>query len=175
MTGSFIERTARSVAWIMWLGRGLFFTVVLLLLVMRSVVTAIRIDGHSMDPTLQDGQWVFVDLISKYSSGWNKGDVVILRFPGDPIHSIYVKRIIGVPGDKISIENGKVFRNGTLLDEHYVLAGMGTSSGVVKLPEVVPEDKYIVFGDNREISNDSRYFGLVPKSELIGKVILGQQ
>lgn len=175
MTESFIERTARSVAWIMWLGRGLFFTVILLLLIMRSVITAIRIDGHSMDPTLRDGQWVFVDLISKYSTGWNEGDVVILRFPGDPIHSIYVKRIIGVPGDRIRIENNRVYRNGILLDEHYIFAGTGTSQGVALLPEVVPADKYIVFGDNREISNDSRYFGLVPKSELIGKVILGQQ
>jgi len=100
--------------------------------------------------------------------------VVILRFPGDPIHSIYVKRIIGSPGDKITIDDGKVSRNGTQLDEHYVLAGMETQPGVVVLPESVPEGKYLVFGDNREISNDSRYFGLVPKSELIGKVILNQ-
>jgi len=165
------EKFVRSASWIMWLGRGVFLAVVILLVMMRSVITVIRIDGHSMDPTLQNGQWVFVDLISKRLTTWTNGDIVILRFPGDPLHSLYVKRIIGIPGDQITLIDGKVLRNNKALREPYLSPDTVTENGIVALPSVVPADKYLVLGDNRLISNDSRFFGLVPVSDLVGKVV----
>lgn len=167
------EKFIRSATWIMWLGRGVFFAVIIVLLLMRTVVTVIRIDGHSMDPTLRSGQWAMVDLISRrfQFQGWQYGDVVILRFPGDPLRSLYVKRVIGLPGDIISLENGRVMRNNVAVVESYVLDGQRTENGVVALPTIVPPKSYIVFGDNRQISNDSRFFGVVPEANLVGKVM----
>ena len=68
--GSTLEKWARSISWIMWFGRSLFFTVIILLILLRSVITVIRVDGHSMDPTLRNGQWVIVDLITKNIKEW---------------------------------------------------------------------------------------------------------
>lgn len=168
---SFLEKLARSISWIVWLGRGIFFAMVILLIVMRSLITVIRIDGHSMDPTLRDGQWVAVDLISKRFHPWHSGDMAILRFPGDPIHSLYVKRVIGVPGDHLTIADGHLVKNGQVIPEPYLALGTTTEEGVAALPDVVPPDHYLVFGDNRAISNDSRYFGLVPIGDMVGKVL----
>jgi signal peptidase I len=166
-----LEKWARSISWIMWFGKGLFFAVIIILILMRSVITVIRVDGHSMDPTLRDGQWVAVDLASNSFKGWDRGDIAILKFPGDPLHSWYVKRVIGLPGDVILIDNGVVTRNGEVLNENYLLPGTLTENGVVDISMQVPTDKYLVLGDNRNISNDSRYFGYVPKSNLYGEVI----
>ncbi len=168
---SLLEKLARSASWVMWLGRGLFLSVIILLVVMRSLITIIRIDGKSMDPTLANGQWVLIDLVSKRFQPWQEGDVVILRFPGDPIHSLYVKRIIGMPGDTIKIDKGMVSRNGSVLTEPYLALNTMTEEGPVRINGTVPPNQYLVFGDNRFISNDSRFFGYVPKDDLYGKVI----
>lgn len=168
---STLEKWARSISWIMWFGKSLFFVVIMVLILMRSVITVIRVDGHSMDPTLRDGQWVIVDLLSDKLKSWNRSDIVILKFPGDPLHSWYVKRIIGLPGDQITIENGSVEVNGVIVNENYLLPGTETENGVVDISMNVPDGQYLVLGDNRAISNDSRYFGFVPKSHLYGKVL----
>lgn len=131
----------------------------------------VRIDGRSMDPTLTNGQWVMVNLLSKQFTPWGFGDIAILRFPGDPVHSLYVKRIIGVPGDAISLVDGGVKRNGKVIYEPYLANNTATLPGAFNLPDVVPENQYLVFGDNRQISNDSRFFGLVPAHDLVGKVM----
>ena len=112
-----------------------------------------------------------VDLGSNNFKGWDRGDIAILKFPGDPLNSWYVKRVIGLPGDVILIENGVVTRNGEVLNENYLLPGTLTENGVVDVSMQVPADKYLVLGDNRNISNDSRYFGYVPESNLYGEVI----
>ncbi len=171
MQTKLLEKLAASASWIMAIGRTSFLVVVFLLLVMRSCFTIIRIDGASMDPTLRSGQWVGVDLVTHYFSPWKDGDIAIVRFPGDPIHTLYVKRIIGVPGDKLQLQDGHVVRNGVALTENYLALGTSTFEGPATLPAVVPQNSYIVLGDNRAISNDSRFFGLVASSDLYGKVI----
>lgn len=165
------EKLVRYASWIMWLGRGVFYAVILLLVIMRSLVTVIRIDGHSMDPTLQDKQWILVDLISHRFKPWKRGDVVIVRFPGDPLHSLYVKRVIGLPGDTFALESGKVFINGVVLNEAYLGADATTDIGVIDLRQTIAHDQYIILGDNRKISNDSRFFGTVPREDMVGKVV----
>lgn len=156
----------------MWLGRGIFLCVIMTLLIMRTVVSVIRIDGRSMNPTLRDGQWTGIDLVSKYVRPWQLGDVVMLRFPGDPLRSMYVKRIIGLPGDSIAMRDGRVMRNNVPLEEPYLSAGEQTQPGALPLPKIVPDLSYIVLGDNRQISNDSRFFGVVPASDLIARVAI---
>ncbi len=167
---SWLERTVNYTSWFMWLGRGLFLAIVVVIIITRSVFTIMRVDGHSMDPTLANGEWITVDLISKHFTSWKEGDIAILRFPGDPLHDIYVKRVIGLPGDKISVSNGKLIRNGTLLNETYLAPSVATQPGPIPFPRVIPRGYYLVLGDNRPISNDSRYFGLVPSSDMVGVV-----
>lgn len=169
--GSWLERTVNYASWFMWLGRGLFSAIVIVIILTRSIFTVIRVDGHSMDPTLSNGEWVTVDLISRHFTPWQEGDIAILRFPGDPLHDLYVKRIIGLPGDQIIVSNGTVSRNGLALNESYLSPGTLTEPGPISFPKIIPKDYYLVMGDNRPISNDSRYFGLVPTSDMVGRVV----
>ncbi|MFA6081791.1 MAG: signal peptidase I [Patescibacteria group bacterium] len=166
-----LEKFATLASWLMLFGRGILLSVILLLIIMRSLITAVKVDGHSMDPTLKDKQWVLVDLVSKNFNSWNRGDVVILRFPGDPLNTWYVKRIIGIPGDQIKIVDDVVYRNNQKITEDYLPSGSITFTGVIDIDGTVPNDQYLVLGDNRQVSNDSRFFGYVPKEDLFGKVI----
>lgn len=121
----------------------------------------------SMYPTLKDGEVVFLSKISYWFNEPASGDIVV--FSRKTADKNYVKRIIGIPGDKIEIKDGKVYRNGVLLDEPY-LNGM-TTWGSVSVE--VPEGKYFVLGDNRRDSIDSRSasIGYVDRTEIMGKVI----
>ena len=126
--------------------------------------------------------------------GPKRGQVVVFRFPGDPSVN-YIKRVVGIPGDHIVYKDKRVYINGTLMEQHdgypYLPPGgefssevqrvtenlggvqhaiLTTSRADMPLPEiVVPEGKYFVMGDNRDHSNDSRYWGFVPDQNLVGK------
>lgn len=121
----------------------------------------------SMYPTLKDSEVVFLSKISYWFNEPASGDIIV--FSRKTAEKNYVKRIIGVPGDKIEIKSGMVYRNGVLLDEPY-LNGM-TTWGTVSVE--VPENKYFVLGDNRKDSIDSRSssIGYVDRSEIMGKVV----
>lgn len=126
-----------------------------------------KVDGESMVPTLTNNQTlVFYRLYNNY----RYGDIIAVDMPsGD----YYVKRIIGVPGDKIDIKDGKVFLNDVALNENYIQGVTNTTSEIVEFPLTVPEDKYFVLGDNREHSTDSRAIGCVSKYAILG-IILGK-
>ena len=137
----------------------------LLFLAINAVSARIRVDGSSMVPTLNDGQFVMVNrLIYKYSDP-NHGDVVVFHYPRDPDQE-YIKRIIGLPGDTVMIRNGQTYLNGQQVDEPYIAASTNTT-GEWK----VPGDHLFVLGDNRNNSQDSRNFGFVSMENIIGKAI----
>jgi signal peptidase I len=98
--------------------------------------------------------------------GPERGDVVVFRYPRDPSRD-FIKRIIGVPGDTVSIANGVVSVNGTVLEENYINGGANTDMET----KVVPEGSYFVMGDNRPNSSDSRNWGFVPEENIIGKAM----
>lgn len=132
------------------------------------VFELVRVDGDSMLPTLTTDERLFVEKISKLSEdGLNIGDIIIVHYPGEENRS-YVKRIVGLPGDKLKVENGKLWRNGVLIQENYTL----DSRMNYDFEEyIVPEDSYFVMGDNRNDSMDSRVVGSISRSEIVGHAV----
>jgi signal peptidase I len=119
-----------------------------------------------MLPTLNDGDIV---LVRKHVEGFNRGDIVIFRHPDDQSVTI-VKRIIGLPGESVEIRDGRVFINGSVLDEPY-LATANLNREQMNLT-IIPDLSFFVLGDNRRNSSDSRYWGVLPKKLIRGKAVL---
>jgi signal peptidase I len=125
------------------------------------------VDGTSMEPTLHTGQFLIVNRLI-YRLGFpQRGDIIVFHYPGDPTDD-YVKRIIGLPGDHLLIEGGKLYINDVLLDEPYLPENMRTFPRS-RYSNVVPEDSYFVLGDNRLGSSDSRNWGMLERELIIGK------
>jgi signal peptidase I len=130
----------------------------------------VKVEGTSMMPSLQDQERIFVNKFVYRLEPISRGDIVVFRYPRDPSKS-YIKRVIGVAGDRIRIDAGQVYVNGEPLDEDYV-PSMYTDSRT--FPHmVVPPDCYFVLGDHRSMSNDSRDFGPVNQSFIYGKAVFG--
>ena len=123
--------------------------------------------GSSMTPGIQDGDRILVEPWSYLLGPIERGDVVVMRYPLDPDID-YIKRIIGLPGDRVTLARGSVWVNGVLLDEPYVEESDRSSSLAL---EVAP-GHYFVLGDNRPRSSDSREFGFVPEDYVRGRVDL---
>ncbi len=139
---------------------------VVLFLVINAVTARVRVDGFSMRPTLEDGEYVLVNRLAYRFGDYERGDVVVFRFPIDPSQD-FIKRVIGLPGDVISIANGVVSVNGQALSEDYIAAAPLYSG-----QWVVPEGSLFVLGDNRNDSSDSHSWGMVPVENVIGKAVL---
>ena len=139
--------------------------IITLLLQFFNVTTVV---GTSMYPTLENNRKI---IVSKYYKNINRGDIVIASSLKDKKYQI-VKRIIGLPGDKIQIENKKVYINDELLKENYIQWNFTTKGDLnLNIPIIVPQNHYFVLGDNRDVSYDSRLGGAVPKENIIGKVL----
>ena len=143
----------------------LLLSVVLFFLI-NAVSARIRIDGSSMEPNLHHGEFVIVSKINYRFSEPERGDIVVFDFPRN-ITQEYIKRIIGLPGEQVVIEEGKLFVDGVQLFEPY-LKMEPRYEGVW----VVPEDTLFVLGDNRNNSSDSHTWGMVPMDNLIGEALL---
>jgi signal peptidase I len=135
--------------------------------VSRYVVTAVVVQGASMLPTLHDGDRYLLNRWAYLMRAPQRGDVVVIKDPG---HSDYaVKRIVGLPYDVIKFKDGKVFLNGKLFSEPYLNRGTRTSSADGRDQQIMlGPDRYFVLGDNRNISEDSRYYGSVRRDQIVG-------
>lgn len=132
------------------------------------LITIFIVDGLSMEPTFKDKEFVLLN--KRFYSDHNpkRGEVVVVKYPGDPEKRKYVKRVVGLPGDELLISSGKVFINDEPLEEKYISYGVESEpDGAWKLKE----NEYFLMGDNRPFSNDSRYFGPVEKRFFVGKAI----
>jgi signal peptidase I len=130
----------------------------------------VKVEGTSMMPSLDDQERIFVNKFVYRLEAIQRGDIVVFRYPRDPSKS-YIKRVIGVAGDRIRIEGGQVYLNDEPLDEDYVPAAYADQRSY---PEtVVPPNSYFVLGDHRTMSNDSRDFGPVRESFIYGKAVFG--
>lgn len=123
--------------------------------------------GSSMAPRIHDGDRILIDHFSYLFRGVQRGDIVVLKYPLDPSVD-YIKRIIGLPGDEIDIEGGRVRVNGDALDEPYV----DSNDQLSRMHIEVKPAHFFVLGDNRPRSCDSREFGLVPADYVRGRVQL---
>jgi|WetSurMetagenome_2_1015567.scaffolds.fasta_scaffold01444_5 signal peptidase I len=131
------------------------------------VIQRSPVDGTSMVPSLENGQQIIVSRVTYLFHEPQRGDIITLHPPfASP--KPFVKRVIGLPGETIEIKSGKVYVNGALLSEPYIKQSFTYTMPAVK----VPEGQYFVLGDNRDISEDSHYFGTIPKKNIIGKAWL---
>ena len=160
-------------------------------LVLQGSITNFKVDGSSMRPTVEDGQYLLVNRLVyfKIDTGriarmipfWNvdepeghfavhppeRGEVIVFRFPGDPTKD-FVKRVIGLPGEVVEIRSGTVYVDGVPLEEPYLTK----RDSSYESPLSLKEKEYYVLGDNRPNSRDSRHWGPVPQENVLGKVWL---
>jgi len=183
------ERKARGggLAW------ELLQTVVLTLAIflgVRSVVQNFRVEGASMEPTLETGQYLLISKVSYFHiegtpldhllptshqgstdylfGGPARGDIVVFRAPTQPDKD-FIKRVIGLPGDTVLVKNGQVYVNGQALDEPYIHFPATYTYPFDGQPRTVPDGNYFVLGDNRPNSSDSHLGWFVPVDNLIGR------
>ena len=147
------------------LTKWLVVLVILLSMVHFFIVSVSIIDGVSMEPNLHTGEIMAVNRWQDLFGILHRGEIVTLKFPGDPEHKKYVKRLIGLPGDTVRIENGAVYINNQKSNEPYLAKGTYTTPDMTR---VLKTDEYFVMGDNRANSNDSRIWGPANKRHLIG-------
>ena len=147
----------------------LFWSILMYFFCERYVVSLGIVAERSMLPLLADGEYVLVNKYIYYFIPPQRGDIIVLR-PDSFTAERYVKRIIALGGDMLRIESGRVYINGQLLREPYVLGWTFPDCG----PYRIPVGSYFVMGDNREQSEDSRWFGSVALREIEGKIKPGQ-
>lgn len=135
-----------------------------------------QVNGRSMVPTFQSGDYVLTDKVSYRTGDPERGDVVVFHAPaeaGCPTGTgcDFIKRILAVPGETVSVHDGAVYINGEKLDEPYLPEGLQTSTGkfIGDRTVTIGPDEYFAVGDNRDHSSDSRVWGPVSKSEIVGK------
>ncbi len=152
-----------------WL-RDLIISVAISAFIIIFLYQPVKVEGTSMMPSLDDQERIFVNKFVYRLEPIGRGDIVVFRYPRDPSKS-YIKRVIGMGGDRIRIDSGQVYVNGEALDETYVPSEFTDQRSY---PEtVVPLHCYFVLGDHRSMSNDSRDFGSVNQSFIYGKAVFG--
>jgi signal peptidase I len=136
-----------------------------LFLGINAISARIRVESISMQPTLYAGNFIIVNKMAYRLGTPGRGDIIIFRYPPDPDHEPpYIKRVIGLPGDTVTVSSGKVYVNDELLREPYISAPPRYEN-----TWKVPEDSLFVLGDNRNSSSDSHSWGMVPLQNVIGK------
>jgi signal peptidase I len=164
-----VKRQTELWEWMKSIGMAL----IIVILIHLFIFNLSTVKGTSMQPTLQDGEWLFINKIGYIIGAPDRGDIVILKDPEEQLgfRQYLVKRIVGLPGDTVEVINQKLYVNGVANEEPYTdVPIMDGDYG----PEVVPEDHYFVMGDNRReyASTDSRVFHSVPEKLIKGKAQL---
>lgn len=147
------------------------FSIAIFLFVYLLVLQPHKIKGDSMQPNFPDGEYLITDKLTYRFREPQRGEVIVFEAPGGDGEE-FIKRIIGLPNEKVGLKDGKVLINGRLLDESYLAQTLvtGGSTFLRDGEEVsVPEGHYLVLGDNRPASSDSRTWGFVAKDKITGR------
>jgi signal peptidase I len=142
------------------------------------VAEARYIPSGSMLPTLQINDRLIVDKLSYRFNNPQRGDIVVFSptstLEKQNFHDAFIKRVIGLPGDKVEVKNGKVYINGKAISENYIEEAPQYQwrPEMIGLPDRVPPNSYLVLGDNRNNSYDSHYWGYVPREKIIGRAVV---
>ena len=161
-SGTVSPRRAGLMTWL----RDLVLSVCVSAFIITFLYQPVRVEGTSMLPNLQDQDRLFIDKMAFRLGVVHRGDVVVFEYPGDHRKS-YIKRVIGLPGDDVLVDRGRVVVNGRTLKEPYVPLRFTDDRSVSE--QVMPPNAYFVMGDHRSISSDSREFGPVDRSLIYGK------
>lgn len=156
---------------------------VILFMVINLVSARVRVEGFSMLPTLNNGEYILISRLSYKLGDFHRGDIIVFRPPMYPDATLwqrlfglpsfhdnyedYIKRIIGLPGETVRIENGTVYINGVALLEDYIAAPPDYSN-----EWTVPAGQLFVLGDNRNNSADSHAWGFLPEENVLGKALV---
>ncbi|MBP5972187.1 signal peptidase I [Brasilonema sp. CT11] len=136
------------------------------------IAEARYIPSGSMEPTLQINDRLIIDKVSYDFTSPQRDDIVVFNptktLQSENYHDAFIKRIIGLPGDKVEVKNGLVYINDSPLKENYIEAKPDYKWG----PVIVPKNSYLVLGDNRNNSYDSHYWGFVPRNNIVGRAIV---
>jgi len=132
----------------------------------NAISARVRVDGLSMNPTLQNGEYVLVNRLAYKTGEPQRGDIIVFSFPLDQKQDL-IKRIIGLPGETITVRNGEVLINGEKLEEPYI-----AQSPIYSGEWTVPDGQLFVLGDNRNDSKDSHQWNYLPVENIIGKALL---
>lgn len=161
------QRRKHVTVYFRWL-RDLVISIAVSTFIIIFLYQPVKVEGTSMMPGLDDQERIF---INKYVYRWEpieRGDVVVFRYPRDTSKS-YIKRVIGVAGDHVAIDNGRVYVNGIRVDEPYVPTQYSDERSYTEI--VVPRESFFVLGDHRNLSSDSRDFGPVGSDFIFGKAV----
>jgi signal peptidase I len=150
--------------------RDLFLSVLIAIVVILFLYQPVKVEGTSMMPSLQNDERIFINkFVYRFGiSDIGRGDTVVFLYPGEPSKS-YIKRVIGIPGDTVEIDNGTVIVNGRPIAEPYVAEDYRDHMPMAR--KIVPPEQYFVLGDHRSSSNDSRSWGWVPRQNIYGKAV----
>jgi len=166
-----------------WRTIGEFFVeIVKVVIISLAIIIPVRyfliqpfyVKGASMEPSFHDREYLIINEIAYRFENPQRGDIIVFRYPKDP-SQYFIKRIIGLPGEKIKIKDNKVYvyndkyPNGVAINEDIYLPEDELTPNLGKTEFILGDDEYFVLGDNREFSLDSRRFGPVPKRLIIGK------
>ena len=136
-----------------------------------SVAQPWHVQGHSMEPGIEDGSVLLVDTISPHLTGYGRGDIVVLPIPAGASYGfpVLVKRIVAVAGDRVDIRDGELRVNGRIAVEPYLSPGSFIPGGTPPVSLVIPPGFVFVMGDHRQNSFDSKAVGPVPVASLVGR------
>ena len=165
--GSLSPRAAKLLA--VWL-RDLVISLAISTFIIIFLYQPVKVEGTSMMPLLDDQERIFINKFVYRLEPIERGDVVVFRYPRD-ISKSFIKRVIGVAGDRVRIDSGRVYVNDQPLAEDYVLFGYEDDRSYSEI--VVPPGTYFLLGDHRNMSNDSRDFGPVNERLIYGKAVFG--
>jgi signal peptidase I len=138
----------------------------ILFLAVNLVTARIKVEGSSMEPSLHDGEFVVINRLAYRWAEPDRGEIIVFRYPLDPERR-FIKRIIGLPGDDVSVSQGIVYINGIPLEEPYINA-----APLYDGEWTVEKGRYFVLGDNRNNSSDSQNWGSLESEDIIGKAVI---
>ncbi len=153
------------------IGKTVITVLILAFLIRNFLFQPFVVEGQSMEPNFTNKEYLLVNRMTYRIDEPQRGDVVVFQAPKSPEYD-YIKRVIGLPGETVKVEGKKIYVNNKLLDEDYInnsASNIFQQSADFKLNVKLGDDEYFVLGDNRDHSSDSRDWGTLPKSNIIGK------
>jgi signal peptidase I len=139
---------------------------IILFVVINAITGRSQVNGSSMEETLHDGQYLIISKLAYWIGPPQRGDIIVLNPPKNPGED-YIKRIVGLPGERVEMRNGEVWIDGVVLEEPYV-----SSVPRYEGQWALQDDEYLVLGDNRDDSDDSHKWGALPSDHIVGKAWL---
>lgn len=148
--------------------RAILFAIVIALTINNYILVNASVTSGSMENTIMIGNRLIANRLAYTSTQPQRGDIVVFKFPDDE-SKIFIKRVVGLPGESISGKDGQVYINGQALEESYVTSMLSEDFG----PFMIPDDSYFLMGDNRSISFDARYWNnkFVKSDKILGKAL----